>query len=795
MAGLMIAIANSISSNYVSGPAGPSYDPDAQAFFTAEAGAGVTLSDTEKTAINTLVVNLKAANIWSKMKALYPFIGSTATSQKFNLINPADTNAAFRLSFQGGWTHSSNGATPNGTNAYANTFLNPSTLTLNNTHNCIYIRTNVDELGYDVGASKTTDTVGYFMNTVRYLNNLYSDQYLTSTGRIIASNTDSKGNYISTRTASNVFKVFKNNSQLGSTNTGASGAISGITHPIYIGALNENNSPIYYSTKQCAFASIGDGLTDLESQVFNQIVEGYQFSLGRNINPNQSFYYNTAYNNETNAYLYSTQITDTTTQVATNTLVNDLKAAGVWTKMKAVYPMAGSTATTQKYNLVNSQDTNAAFRLSFVGGWTHSSLGATPNGTNAYGDTFINTSTNLSLNSGHLSFYSRTNSVDATIRIDIGSLKSTPNSYSDLALGSQNLSYFRFNNTTAYNSVSTTNTEGFYIGSRTASNIIKLFKNSSIIVNGTALSNATSLTNFYLGAANSNNSPIYYSNRQCAFASIGDGLTDTEAANFYTAVQNFQISLGRAIYLSPPTVSDSDAQAFINAATIVDQVEATAVNNLVIGLKADNLWTKMKAVYPLVGSSATSQKYNLKNPLDTNAAFRLVFNGGWTHSFNGITGNGTNTYADTYVLGGTNITGSNYGYGVYINTEADQNTQDVGVGANSHLIANFGGLTYFRGLELYIDGTYLNNSSKGFFHQYGKAGSGESSTGFINGTKRATLNGPGYLDAANVYVGGRTLYSSKRYCFGFVSDKLTDTEATNLYNRTQTFNTTLNRQV
>ncbi|MGA1049840.1 MAG: hypothetical protein ACO3UU_17695, partial [Minisyncoccia bacterium] len=97
------------------------------AFFTAEAGAGVTLSDTEKTAINTLVVNLKAANIWTKMKALYPFIGSTATSQKFNLINPADTNAAFRLSFQGGWTHSSTGALPNGTNAYAETYIIPST--------------------------------------------------------------------------------------------------------------------------------------------------------------------------------------------------------------------------------------------------------------------------------------------------------------------------------------------------------------------------------------------------------------------------------------------------------------------------------------------------------------------------------------------------------------------------------------------------------------------------------------------------------------------------------------------
>lgn len=255
-----------------------SYDADAQAFFTA---TGIT-DTTQKSAVNQLVLDLKSYNIWTKMKAVYPFVGGSSTTHKYNLVNSADSDAAFRLSFSTGWTHSSTGATPNGS-AYANTFLNPSTLTLNNTHNCIYIRTNVDELGYDVGASKTTDTVGYFMNTLRYLNNLYSDQYLTSTGRIIASNTDSKGNYISTRTASNVFKVFKNNSQLGSTNTGASGAISGITHPIYIGALNENNSPIYYSTKQFAFASIGDGLTDTEAANFYTAVQAMQTTLSRNV--------------------------------------------------------------------------------------------------------------------------------------------------------------------------------------------------------------------------------------------------------------------------------------------------------------------------------------------------------------------------------------------------------------------------------------------------------------------------------------------------------------------------------
>jgi hypothetical protein len=51
--------------------------------------------------------------------------------------------------------------------------------------------------------------------------------------------------------------------------------------------------------------------------------------------------------------------------------------------------------------------------------------------------------------------------------------------------------------------------------------------------------------NIYVGA--SNGSSVIYTNRQCAFASIGDGLTDTQASNFYTAVQAFQTTLSRQV--------------------------------------------------------------------------------------------------------------------------------------------------------------------------------------------------------------------------------------------------------
>ena len=110
-------------------------DPDAQAFITA---AAIT-DPTQQAAINTLVVDLKGYSIWTKMKALYPFVGGDATKHSFNLKNPAQ----FQINWSGGVTHSSNGVLFGGVNGYGNTNYN---LSINSTANNIsagtYSRTN-----------------------------------------------------------------------------------------------------------------------------------------------------------------------------------------------------------------------------------------------------------------------------------------------------------------------------------------------------------------------------------------------------------------------------------------------------------------------------------------------------------------------------------------------------------------------------------------------------------------------------------------------------------------------------
>lgn len=250
------------------------------------------------------------------------------------------------------------------------------------------------------------------------------------------------------------------------------------------------------------------------------------------------------------AFIAAAGITDTTQKQAICKLVSDLQGYGIWNKMKAIYPMVGGTSTTCKYNLKDPRDLDAAYRLVFFGGWTFSNTGALPNGVNAYCDTFLNPDNTLTLNNTHLSFYSRTNS--SGLFTDIGGtdnngsflpiFKIIPRYLGDFLGYSYSFQSGQF----VQNAVADSN--GLMLISRTSSTSFKSYKNGSILGSTTTIQNQTRILgrNVLIGA--SAGIPIgEYSNRQCAFASIGDGLTDTEAANFYTAVQAYQTTLGRQV--------------------------------------------------------------------------------------------------------------------------------------------------------------------------------------------------------------------------------------------------------
>lgn len=255
---------------------------DAQLVIAAIEGTGVTLTTTQKNACATLINDFKIYGLWSKMKAIYGFLGGTAGAHKFNWKDPRDLDLSYRLVFNGGWTHSATGATPNGTNAYGDTKLTPSAnLTQNSTHISYYSRTNALTESLEMGV--LTATSARFSMELSYLTNGFrANQYNNATGQVAAVNSNTTGYYISSRTNSTTHKAFKNNAQLGSTNTGAPGNISDINLSMYIGGVNRA-AGVIYSTKQVAFVTIGDGLTDTEAANLYTAVQAYQTALSRNV--------------------------------------------------------------------------------------------------------------------------------------------------------------------------------------------------------------------------------------------------------------------------------------------------------------------------------------------------------------------------------------------------------------------------------------------------------------------------------------------------------------------------------
>jgi hypothetical protein len=253
-------------------------DPDAAAFIAA---AGIT-NATQQAAINKLVVDLKNNALWTKMKALYPFVGGTATTHKFNLKDPRDLDAAYRIIFNGGWTHSSDGITGNGSNGYADTKFNVSTALTSNTNNhcSLYSRTN-NNSGRDCGVSNGV-TYSYVLLAIRG-NFAGTDTFEAQNGdhNMSVSNTVGTGFYMLTSTASTAAAIYKNGSSVATSTATQTRALLNLNW--WIGGLNINNSLFNPSTKQYAFASIGDSLSASDASTFYTIVQAYQTTLGRNV--------------------------------------------------------------------------------------------------------------------------------------------------------------------------------------------------------------------------------------------------------------------------------------------------------------------------------------------------------------------------------------------------------------------------------------------------------------------------------------------------------------------------------
>jgi hypothetical protein len=233
----------------------------------------------------------------------------------------------------------------------------------------------------------------------------------------------------------------------------------------------------------------------------------------------------------------------TTEQNATKTLVADLKAYGIWSAMKAIYPKVGSSAAACAQNLKSS-----SFTGTFSSGWTFSSNGVQGNGTSAYFDTTLNTSTNLTTTSTNLTIYVRNNSNGGT-PYDLANATNTGMTVNPtyvITRYTSSLAYIGIADTNYATSTASLDSRGFWSGGTNGSRTQNLYKNGTLLASSTG-SGSFANNNLYLGAANGGGTPAFFSDKEYAFCSIGDGLNATQQSNFYTAVQAFQTTLSRQV--------------------------------------------------------------------------------------------------------------------------------------------------------------------------------------------------------------------------------------------------------
>lgn len=248
-----------------------SCDIDAQKFIDSTAITG-----TEATAICNLVKQLKDSSLWSSISLLYPFVGASSTSFAFNLKDPA----TYKLTFSGTATYTSAGYKPDGSTGYANTNFVPLSLQANyNTHYATWSTTDIDEPTGGVNLGSANGSFGRWVNLQPRTGNIaYAASYNNGAGFLSVANTNSVGLFVNTCISSSDFQIYKNNASIAISTTPSSDLPQ---YSLYIGALNKEDLPFSFSTRNLITVSVGNGLTSGQVSTFYNIFNTFKTALGR----------------------------------------------------------------------------------------------------------------------------------------------------------------------------------------------------------------------------------------------------------------------------------------------------------------------------------------------------------------------------------------------------------------------------------------------------------------------------------------------------------------------------------
>lgn len=252
------------------------YEQSATDFLSMTQIVDTTISN----AVDKLVRQYKDNGLWTLRDAIWPMVGGVELSHKINLKDPRDLDAAFRLSFLGGgWVHSANGAMPNGSSSYANTFINPSVVrTATNGFMGFYSGTSELSLsGSDMGSrvAGSAEVLLHIRNLAGVFHPVWDD-LSTATSTFVPGHT--LGWFAINRTTGDQEGWINGVKELVISGNG------GVPNQVVtMCASNTDGTPANFGTKQCRFAVFGGTLTDAQNLKEYEIIQEFQTDLSRNV--------------------------------------------------------------------------------------------------------------------------------------------------------------------------------------------------------------------------------------------------------------------------------------------------------------------------------------------------------------------------------------------------------------------------------------------------------------------------------------------------------------------------------
>jgi hypothetical protein len=256
---------------------GNTTDPDALAFFNRVTAAGGTLTITEQNAVNQLVLSMKANSLWTLMKVIYPFVGSSAAACSQNLVS-----SNFTGTFVSGWNFSTTGVISTGTGYLNTNFNNQSNWTSTSNASMGFVSaTNqpggtICDMGIGGNLLSGSNSTTIYSS---YSGTFFSGMNCTSVAPG-AINSSTIGFFVTTRLSTTSYSSYKRGSStINITNTDAIG-----TDPnnfIYLSAGHQPPNASLYAIKLYNFSFIGDGLTQGQVDTFWTIIQTFNASLGR----------------------------------------------------------------------------------------------------------------------------------------------------------------------------------------------------------------------------------------------------------------------------------------------------------------------------------------------------------------------------------------------------------------------------------------------------------------------------------------------------------------------------------